>query len=227
MSTSPARNSMNIQLTKEIATIDDNTSKLSGSSSRNLNITNTSFNSHHARAKKLSSREYFKTLNHPFMEVQMKESSLVDNYAPRGNSGRKNVINLKLTDPLTKRTLCNIREPKLKIGRYTRGGDKCIDLHSFMKDLNVTPDFGFDAKDSIVAKESRDPWSNMLALLGNKQKQKALWNSVDDMSEIKKNYNTIVAQKQKAVPKQLKNREEIKKLFEDYTLPDNSNVFLF
>lgn len=104
------------------------------------------------------------------MEVEMLESSLVDNTLPKGCEQHKNVINLKLVDPLTKRTLCNIREPKLKIGRYTRKGEKCIDLYRCMEDLNVTPDFGFDADDNIVQKEEKDPWNSMLMILGSRQK---------------------------------------------------------
>lgn len=60
------------------------------------------------------------------MEVQMLQSSLVD--TSKSLQSQQKVINLKLTDPLTKRTLCNIRAPKLKIGSYTNGGAKCIDL---------------------------------------------------------------------------------------------------
>lgn len=41
----------------------------------------------------------------------------------------------------------------------------------------------------------------MLALLGNRQKQKHLWNSVDEMKNIRNLYNHIVQQKQKQVPK--------------------------
>jgi len=39
-----------------------------------------------------------------------------------------------------------------------------------MREINVTPDFGFDAEDPIVEKEARDPWSYMLSLVGSKLK---------------------------------------------------------
>jgi len=147
------------------------------------------------KKQRMSSDHYFRSLNNPFMEVNLSESSLVNNFAPRGNSGSKNVVNLKLIDPHTNRTLCNIRAPKLKIGRYNEDGARCIDLHRYMRDLNVTPDFGFDADDSIVQRQTKEPWANMLSLLGEKERQKALWSSINEMKEMKANYNMIVAQK--------------------------------
>ena len=124
------------------------------------------------------------------MEVHETEGNLLNSFAVNQPEERP-VKNLRLTDPMTQRTLCNIRNPKLKISRYTNKGAKCIDLQKFIEEINVTPDFGFDADDCIVEKEAKDPWSNMLSLLGAYKKQKALWSSVDEMNEIKKNYNRI------------------------------------
>jgi hypothetical protein len=51
-----------------------------------------------------------------------------------------------LTDPITKRTMVTIKNPKIKISRFLNNGDNCIDLAKFMNEIDVTPDFGFDAE---------------------------------------------------------------------------------
>lgn len=43
-----------------------------------------------------------------------------------------------------------------------------MDLAKFMNEIDVTPDFGFDAEDVVVESFKEDPWNRMLYLLGTK-----------------------------------------------------------
>ena len=96
------------------------------------------------------------------MDVSYVQANLVDPVK------EKSVLNLRLIDPHTQRTLCNIRAPKLKISQYKRAPGKLINLESFIKDLNEDPDFGFDTEEMCEKAADREPWSNMLSLLGNR-----------------------------------------------------------
>lgn len=61
------------------------------------------------------------------------------------NGDRLKVGKLVLTDPITKRKMVTIKSPKIKISRFQNNGENCIDLAKFMNEIDVTPDFGFDA----------------------------------------------------------------------------------
>ena len=135
----------------------------------------------------------------------------------------KSVVNLRLIDPHTHRTLCNIRAPKLKICQYKHGPGQLINLESFIKDLKADPDFGFDTEQLCEKEAEGEP--NMMSLLGDRRKHNSLWTCIDDMKDIKDKYNRMVQQKQMLVPRQLRNRKDVKDLFEAYILPDITAIY--
>jgi len=49
----------------------------------------------------------------------------------------------------------------MQIKGFSKNGQKCIDLHKFMRESNITPDFGFDPDEPIVEGRRRNPWSYM------------------------------------------------------------------
>jgi hypothetical protein len=130
-------------------------------------------------------------MNEEWMEVTELESSLVDKLT----SKTKGVRQLLLKDPITNLTMCRIRNPKMQIGGYTSQRAKCIDLNKFMREVNVTPDFGFDPEEPIVDPEKKDPWSYMCNIILPKSRQRCLWLCIDDMNQIKRDYTKILEQK--------------------------------
>ena len=127
-------------------------------------------------------------MNEEWMEVTDLEPSLVDKLT----SKTKGVRQLLLKDPMTNLTMCRIRNPKMQIGGFTKQGKRCIDLNKFMREVNVTPDFGFDVEEPIVDPEKKDPWSYMCNLILPKSRQRCLWLCIDDMNQIKRDYTKIL-----------------------------------
>lgn len=80
----------------------------------------------------------------------------------------------------------------MQIGGFTRAGNRCIDLHKFMREINITPDFGFDPDEPIVEAGKRNPWSYMCNLILPKSRQRCLWICIDDMNQIKRDYTKIL-----------------------------------
>ena len=52
-------------------------------------------------------------------------------------------------------------------------------------------------------------------LIGPKQKQKSLWSCIDRINGVKQNFNDLLKQKLKSLPKYLRNHSDIKSLFEN------------
>ena len=77
---------------------------------------------------------------------------------------------MHIKDPITNKTLVKLRDPKLAIKGFTNGGEKCINLHKFMREKCVTPDFGFDVDDTAILTEERDPWVYMCKVMAPKYK---------------------------------------------------------
>ena len=78
-----------------------------------------------------------------------------------GEKGEKKNRQIIVTDPMTDKIMCRIRNPKMQISGYTKNGGKCVNLQKFMRESNITPDFGFDADEPIVEVKHRTPWSYM------------------------------------------------------------------
>lgn len=138
---------------------------------------------------------FFGTLNERWMDIKEQEPCLVDQLTINGVRQEKLIRTLTLTDPMTNLIMCRIRNPKIQISGFTRQGAKCIDLHKFMRETNVTPDFGFDPDDQIVEGDERDPWSYMSDIMAPKSKQRCLWLCIDEMNQVKRDYTKIMHQK--------------------------------
>ena len=59
---------------------------------------------------------------------------------------------------MTEQRLCTIRNPGCSITGFKEEDSKCIDLHKFMREKNITPDFGFDPDEPVIETEKRDPF---------------------------------------------------------------------
>lgn len=92
-----------------------------------------------------------------------------------------------------------------------------------MRETNITPDFGFDPDEQIVVGERREPWSYMSQVLLPRCRQRNLWLCIDEMNQIKRDYMSIMQQKQKGLHKNYKNREEIKKIFKTFQILTKNN----
>ena len=75
---------------------------------------------------------------------------------------------------------------------FTNRGEKCINLHKFMRDKRSSPDFGFDNAEIAVTEDVRDPWVYMCSLMQPKFRQKALWTCISKMNKIKRQFNEVV-----------------------------------
>jgi len=60
---------------------------------------------------------------------------------------------LTLLDPITKRVLCSIRNPKVKISGFKNNGENCIDLQQFMRENNHN--FWFDPDERLIEDDKR------------------------------------------------------------------------
>jgi hypothetical protein len=83
---------------------------------------------------------------------------------------------------MTEQRLCTIRNPGCSITGFKEEDSKCIDLHKFMREKNITPDFGFDPDEPVIETEKRDPWKYMSGIILPKLRQKALWVCIDAMN---------------------------------------------
>jgi hypothetical protein len=86
-----------------------------------------------------------------------------------------------------------------------------------MREKYPAPNFGFDTHAGAqIQKTVEDPWTLMLGVVGAKESQTALWQTINKMNDIKRIYNILVKQKLMAQPKSIRSREECRKLFQSY-----------
>lgn len=154
------------------------------------------------------------------MEVTELEPSLVDKLTDSKRSNRQ----LLLRDPVSDLIMCRIRNPKMQVTGYSNMGARCLDLHKFQREPNITPDFGFDPKEPVVEAEKKDPWNYMSHIILPKCTQRCLWLCIDDMNQIKRDYTKILENKQRELPKYLRHREDTDALFAKYTIETRKKV---
>ena len=134
---------------------------------------------------------------------------------------------MHIKDPVTGQTLIRLRDPKLAIKGFSDRGAKCINLHKFMRETNVTPDFGFDATETAIFSEYREPWEYMCKVMAPKYRQKALWHTINKMNALKRQYNRMLTIKFKTLPKVLKKMSlaRCRDLFNDFKAQVDLNEY--
>jgi hypothetical protein len=100
-------------------------------------------------------------LKEKFMLAQKCDPSLIDWLSKE----EKTIYSLDIIDPMTEKRLCTIRNPRCNITGFKEENSKCVDLHKFMRETNITPDFGFDADEPVIETEKLDPWDYMCGII--------------------------------------------------------------
>lgn len=94
-------------------------------------------------------------------------------------------------DPITKKTICKIRNPRLAINGYGKSKlpKECIDLGDLMEKGVKNPDFGFDSHLINPIQENLDITKAVAEVTMNKNKHMLLWGCVKKMAETRLNFN--------------------------------------
>lgn len=98
------------------------------------------------------------------------------------SSTNRNVV---VKDPITKKTICKIRNPRLAINGYGKSKlpKQCIDLGDFMEKGVKAPDFGFDSHLINPIQENLDITKAVAEVTMNKNKHMLLWDCVKKMAD--------------------------------------------
>ena len=138
----------------------------------------------------------------------------------KSNTNRTVVVK----DPITKKTICKIRNPRLAINGYgkSRLPKECIDLGDYMEKGVKAPDFGFDSHLINPIQETLDITRAVAEVTMNKDKHMLLWGCVKKMAETRENFNQILRSKFFRLPKNLRRLPEIIQLFEETQAEDNN-----
>jgi hypothetical protein len=117
----------------------------------------------------------------------LKKISKIGSLEFKSNTNRIVVVK----DPITKKTICKIRNPRLAISGYGKSKvyKECIDLNNFMEKGVKAPDFGFDSHLINPIQENLDITKAVAEVTMNKDKHMLLWGCVKKMAETRENFN--------------------------------------
>ena len=148
--------------------------------------------------------------NQPHIEVFEREPKLVDQVwlkqdgKTNSHKHKRTTQVVKIFDPITKRPLCEIENPKLPLRGYTPNV-KCLDLHTAMRQGEKGIDFGFDCPDLAFLKGKQLPEEVLFDLSTQpRSENKEIWSCLAQTLELRKKFNLILAQKWQKLPKDLK-----------------------